>query len=199
MFMIYCLVDKISFIGGSFVATPTHNKKNYNRKNQKSNKGLFITLGTIFAVCILFLILYPLFEGTNPVYGVSNSKLNAYTKELLDDPNYANTISDKDLDAKIANKEDFFVYMYSASCSHCRATTPLLVPLTEQINVHMDQFNLLEFEEYFKKMNVEYTPTLIYFEDGVEKERIVGGIATNGAQGNTYEDYQAFFERNQLK
>lgn len=177
----------------------SYNKKNYNRNKQKSNKGIFITIGIIFALCILFLIISPLFEGKNEIYGVSNSKLNSATQAILNDPNYANTISDKDLDAKIANKDDFFVYMYSASCRYCLATTPLLVPLTEQLNIHMDQFNLLEYQDYLNKMNIEYTPTLIYFEDGVEKERIVGGIATNGEEGNTYEDYKAFFERNQAK
>lgn len=178
------------------MAKSSNNKKNYNRKKQKSNTGILIGIGSVLVICIALLIILPLLEGKHPVYGVPESKLNPATRELLDDTNYANTISDEALDAKVQNKEDFFLYMYSSACLYCKQTTPVLVPLAEELDIHLNQFNLLEYKSYQDKFNVPYTPTLIYFEDGVEKDRIVSGIALDGAEGNTFEDFKAFFERN---
>jgi thioredoxin 1 len=87
--------------------------------------------------------------------------------------------------------------MYAATCPYCLATTPDLMKLADDLSVHIDQFNLLEFKSYQQKYNIEYTPTLVYFEDGVEKERIVGGLSEDSSAGNTIEDYKAFFERHQ--
>lgn len=183
------------------MANSTYNKSNKKRKQRNSNKGILIGIGSILVICIAILIVMPLFEdkSPHPIYGVPESKLNAATQDILDDPNYANTISASALDEKVEQKEDFFVYMYAATCLYCKQTTPVLVPLADELNIHLDQFNLLEFKSYQEKYNIDYTPTLIYFEDGVEKERIVGGIALDGVEGNSYEDYKAFFERNNIE
>jgi len=177
------------------VAKSNYNKKNYNRNKQKSNNGILIGIGAVLVVCIAILIIIPLLEDKHPIYGVPESKLNAATRALLDDPNYANTISAETLDEKVNNKEDFFVYMYAATCIYCKETTPVIMPLADELNIHVEQFNLLEYKDYQGKYDIQYTPTLVYFEDGIEKERIVGGVALNGAEGNSIEDYKAFFEK----
>jgi thiol-disulfide isomerase/thioredoxin len=62
----------------------------------------------------------------------------------------------------------------SYTCSACRTVTEIVVPLLEQ--VHMDvEFMFLDgnkFEGTADYYNIEYYPTLVYFENGVEKKRI---------------------------
>ncbi len=133
----------------------------------------------IFA--ILLIALYVLNQqsddaGGNTVYGIPASQLSRATASLLDDPNYQKIIVPEQLDQKRKNQESFFVYFFSSTCPHCKQTTPLLNPLIEEVGVHVDQFNLEVFRDGFGAYNIEYTPTLVYYEKGVEKERIVGGI-----------------------
>ncbi|MGC8227420.1 thioredoxin family protein [Pseudobacillus badius] len=108
----------------------------------------------------------------NP-YG--KKELHPETIKQLDDPNYSNLILPDELDKKLKNGEDLFVYFYSPTCSHCKATTPLLMPLAKEKDVDIKQFNLLEFEKEGAPYQIEWTPTLIYFKNGVEQERLVGG------------------------
>ncbi|WP_249435870.1 thioredoxin family protein [Paenibacillus sp. Marseille-Q4541] len=135
-------------------------------------------------------------NNINEVYGLPQSKLNAATLEILDDPNYQNIILPEELGSKIENKEDFFVYFFASDCPHCRATTPKLMPLAEELGVDLPQFNLREFDSGWRDYNIEFTPTLVYFEKGVEKERLVGGIQEEGANnGYTVDDIKAFFTK----
>ncbi|MNI11442.1 Thioredoxin [compost metagenome] len=131
----------------------------------------------------------------NP-YGVSASKLDPMTVKQLNDPNYQNLILPKELDAKIKNKESFFLYYYSSTCSHCQATTPVLVPIQKELGIDVKQYNLQEFNEGWKKYNIQYTPTLVYYKEGKEVERIIGGVPeTPGGSGNTPEQYKTFFQK----
>nr|WP_285855804.1 thioredoxin family protein [Paenibacillus camelliae] len=135
-------------------------------------------------------------EPDNALYGKPSSELNPATRELLKDENYQNIILPAALDEKVENKEDFIVYMFSSTCIYCKQTTPQIMPIVNELGVEMHQFNVLEFPEYQTKYNVEFTPTLIYFEDGVEKERIVGGVTVEGSnQGSSLEEFRAFFEK----
>lgn len=75
-------------------------------------------------------------------------------------------------------------------------TTPQLKPLADDLGVNLHQFNLREFEEYFGKMNIEATPTLVYFKDGVESERMKGGLKEGTADGGyTLDEFKAFFNK----
>ncbi|MBB3109981.1 thiol-disulfide isomerase/thioredoxin [Paenibacillus phyllosphaerae] len=139
-------------------------------------------------------------QTKNNVYGKSTSELQPDTKALLDDENYQNIILPDELEQLKSDKKNFFVYFFSASCPHCKYTTPFLTPLTEELDVDMKQFNLLEYTPYFGKENIEYTPTLVYYENGVQADKIVGGIKEPGTDtGNTIEDYRAFFEKYKAK
>lgn len=149
---------------------------------------IVILFGTIFALSNL--------EKDNVLYGMPVSELNPATRAQLNDPNYQNIILPADLDKKVADKEDFFLYMFSSSCGFCRMTTPELVPLAKELNIDLPQFNLLEFNTYQRKFNIEFTPTLLYFKDGVEVDRIEGGLKTLGApEGYTLVDFRAFFDK----
>src|SRR5699024_11448014 len=83
--------------------------------------------------------------------------------------------------------EDITVYYYSPTCSYCQKTTPVVVPVAEEMGVDLKKMNLLEFDkmDYYK---VEGTPTIIHYEDGKEVARIVGE--------QPKENFEAFFKEN---
>lgn len=122
-------------------------------------------------------------RNENP-YGKNN--LHQETIDLLDDPLYDNIITPDQLDEKLDNKETVTVYYFSPTCVYCQKTTPVVVPVTEEMDVDMVKMNLLEFDK-MDDYHVEGTPTIIHYEDGVEVERIVGE--------HSEEEFQAFFNR----
>ncbi|KIL46766.1 thioredoxin family protein [Jeotgalibacillus soli] len=126
-------------------------------------------------------------EG-NP-YG--KDSLEASTIELLDDPNYQNQITPDALTEKIESGEPTTVYFFSPTCQYCRQTTPILSPLAEDMDVEMVKFNLLEFENGWNQFSIESTPTVIYYENGEEVQRVVGAAPED--------TYSAFFNEFSLR
>ena len=100
--------------------------------------------------------------------------LQQSTIDLLDDENYQNIILPADLQAKIESGEGVFAYMFSPECGHCMNFTPKLMNVAEQEDIQIDQLNVLEYQNAWTTYQIEYTPTLIYFENGEEVTRIVG-------------------------
>jgi thioredoxin 1 len=131
----------------------------------------------------------------NNVYGIAPDKMNPETVKQLDDPNYQNIILPADLDKKLSAQEDFFVYYFASTCPHCKRTTPVLYPLTKEMNVDVKQFNLEEFKDGWNKYNIQSTPTLIYYKGGKEVERMVGGVAEAGQQGYNADSYKQFLQK----
>ncbi|WP_235426988.1 thioredoxin family protein [Cohnella kolymensis] len=131
----------------------------------------------------------------NTVYGKPADDLYPATKEILNDPNYDKIILPEQLLEKLDNKESFFVYYFASDCPHCKRTTPQIKPIADDLGINMHQFNLLEFDEYFGKMNIDGTPTLVYYKEGVESDRMSGGIAQAGTSGYSPENFKAFFEK----
>lgn len=121
----------------------------------------------------------------NP-YGKKDLKTS--TINQLDDPNYQNIITPEKLDEMIENKETFTAYYFSPECSHCVKTTPILMPVAKEKNVHVYQFNLLEYEEGWDDYNIDSTPTLIHYEKGQETSRIVGE--------HTADEFKQWFDAN---
>lgn len=155
-------------------------------------------LSIFFGILIVLIAALVLLNGLqkNTVYGKPSKDLYPATKEILNDPNYNNIILPETLEEKLANKESFFVYYFASDCPHCRVTTPQLKPLADDLGINLHQFNLREFEEYFGKMNIEATPTLVYYKDGVESERMKGGLKEPGTtDGYALEDFTAFFNK----
>jgi len=131
----------------------------------------------------------------NP-YGVAVSKLNPETVKQLNDPNYQNVTLPADLDKRLKNKESFFQYFYASTCPHCKVTTPVLVPMEKELGLDVKQFNLEEFKDGWQKYNIQFTPTLVYYKDGVEAGRIEGGVPEGGSSsGNTPDMFKAFFQK----
>lgn len=107
----------------------------------------------------------------NP-YG--KDQLAQETIDQLDDPLYQNQITPNSLEELLEDGEDVTVYFYSPTCVYCRNTTPVLVPVAEELGIDLKKMNLLEFEESWDTYNIEGTPTLIHFENGEEASRISG-------------------------
>lgn len=100
--------------------------------------------------------------------------LHPATVEQLDDPNYQNLILPNELEDDLESNKERFVYFYSPTCSHCKETTPVLAPLAKELNVDLVMYNVLEFEKGWDDYNIEATPTIIYFKDGEEADRLRG-------------------------
>ncbi|WP_226660006.1 thioredoxin family protein [Pseudalkalibacillus hwajinpoensis] len=124
-------------------------------------------------------------EEGNP-YG--KDSLNPATIDQLDDPLYQNQILPDELDKTLSNEEDAFVYFYSPTCIHCKNTSPILVPLAEDMDIDLKKYNVLEFEQGWNDYQIESTPTLVRFKDGKEVDRIVGT--------QTEETFKQWIEKN---
>jgi len=119
-----------------------------------------------------------------------NKKLHQETIDQLEDPLYQNQISPENLDKELADKEDVTVYFYSPTCVHCQKTTPVLIPIIEDLNVDMKKINLLEYDDKWDHYAIEGTPTVIHYQDGEEVDRISGE--------QTEKAFRDFFNENVL-
>lgn len=148
---------------------------------------MFLIIGVIV---ILFgsLIFVTQFKNKQAVadnpYG--KDQLHQATIDQLDDPLYDNIILPDDLDEAIESGDPITVYYYSPTCTYCQNTTPVVVPMAEELEIDLKKMNLLEFDlmDYY---NVEGTPTIIHYEQGEEVARIVGE--------QPEEDFSQFFEQ----
>lgn len=155
-------------------------------------KKLLIIGGAIVAVFILLIVLTNMSNdkklADNP-YGTENLKQE--TIDQLDDENYQNIILPDDLKAKIESGEPVTAYFFSPTCPHCKAMTPVLMPVVEEMDVDVVQYNVYEFDQGWDDYRIEATPTMIYFEDGQEVSRMVGN--------QPKENIEAFFNEVVLK
>lgn len=110
--------------------------------------------------------------GVDNPYGTNN--LSQETIDQLDDPNYQNIILPDELETKLKDKEDVTVYFYASDCPHCKRTTPVLMPLAEEMGVDIAQYNLKEFVDGWDQYAISGTPTLVHYKDGKEVARIDG-------------------------
>ncbi|MEH7385600.1 thioredoxin family protein [Bacillus sp. JJ1521] len=122
-------------------------------------------------------------EG-NP-FGKKN--LEPATIKQLDDPNYGNQILPDELETKLENGETMTVYFYASDCVHCQNTTPVIVPMVDEMGLDLKKLNLLEFKDQWNKYGIQSTPTLIHFENGEEVSRLVG-------YHPDHNDYKVWFE-----
>ena len=102
--------------------------------------------------------------------------LHPATIQQLDDPIYKNIMLPEELEATIESNDSAYVYFYSPTCSFCKKTTPIVVPMAEEMGIDLRLFNVLEFKDGWETYKIEGTPTIIYFEKGKEVSRIEGGV-----------------------
>lgn len=118
-------------------------------------------------------------EAAMKLYNTTPDKLDPATVKQLSNPDYQNIILPDELQQKLDNGEDLFVYFFSPTCSYCVATTPHLNEIAAEVGVDIFQFNNLEFGQIASQYGVRSTPTLVFFENGQlggEDTRIVGGM-----------------------
>ncbi|PCL90265.1 MULTISPECIES: thioredoxin family protein [Paenibacillus] len=167
-----------------------------NRKKKNKYTALY-AFGGVFVLLVAALVFLNGQGEASDLYGGKKvSSLNPATQELLNDPNYQQIILPDQLKSKVDNKENFFVYFFASDCPHCRATTPELMPLADDAGITMHQYNLREYQEGWREYNIEFTPTLVYFENGIEKERMVGGLKPEGSsEGYSIDDFKQFLDK----
>lgn len=150
-------------------------------------KKLLAIGGIIVVIFVLILVLNNQSNKgklkDNP-YGTDN--LQQATIDLIGDENYNNIILPEELSEKVKSGEPVVAYFFSPLCSYCKEMTPVLMPIAKQMDVEVDQYNLLEFGNEASPYHVEATPTLIYFNNGEEVGRMVGGQPA--------ENIEAFFK-----
>ncbi|KHE71915.1 co-chaperone YbbN [Halobacillus sp. BBL2006] len=139
-------------------------------------KKKMIIFGTGLAVLIAVLIFVVNYQNSqktadNP-YG--KDTLDQATIDQLDDPMYQNQITPDKLEEEINSGEPTTVYFYSPTCVHCQRTTPVVVPMTQELGIDMKKLNLLEFESLWQEYGIEGTPTIVHYENGEEVARISG-------------------------
>ncbi|MCP3033247.1 thioredoxin family protein [Halobacillus sp. A1] len=151
----------------------------------KKKMIIFGTVLVVLLVVLAFVVNYQNSQKTeeNP-YGKDD--LEQSTIDQLDDPDYQNQIVPDELEEEISSGEPVTVYFYDPECVHCQNTTPVLVPLAQDMNVDMKKMNLREFGTEGTKYQIQSTPTLVHFEDGEEQARIVGE--------NPEGEFESFFE-----
>jgi thioredoxin 1 len=160
-------------------------------------KKLVIYLSVIVALFVgLYVLNYYANGSSDNPYGMRESELSPSTRKQLTDPNYQNIILPDQMKSMLADKQSGFVYFFSPECPHCIATTPLLQPIADEHNVDLKMFNLLEFRKGWQAYNIEFTPTLVYYQEGVEVDRIVGGMElASGDGGSPKQAFQDFFKK----
>lgn len=137
-----------------------------------------IIFGTILLA--IFLLLGVVTNMSNKQQAEENpykkDMLHPDTVKQLEDPVYQNLILPDELTEKLKNKESAFIYFYSPTCSHCKVTTPVVVPMADELGINLELYNLLEFQDGWDIYEIEGTPTIVHFENGEEVSRIEGGV-----------------------
>lgn len=100
--------------------------------------------------------------------------LDQATIDLLDDKNYQSIILPAALQEKIASGEPTVAYMFSPVCAYCKNFTPKLMPIAEEYDVEVNQLNVYEYQNEWNTYAITATPTLIFFNEGIEVTRLVG-------------------------
>ena len=161
------------------------NKKKTTAAKKKSNglNKLWLIGGIVVVLFIAIIVLNNQSNKTKLADSPYDTEdLNQATIDLLNDENYQNIILPADLQAKIDSGEGVLGYFFSPTCVHCKAFTPKLMPIADEVGVEIHQYNLLEYDAGWDDYGVTATPTLVYFKDGVEADRLVGDATEESAR-----------------
>lgn len=148
-----------------------------------------IIIGSSIVVLFAALIFVTSYQDRQQAEGnpFGLESLHAETVDQLDDPNYQNIILPEELDERLENDGDATIYFYSGQCEICNRTSPVIVPMADDMDVELELYNVLEFDQGWEDYQIEGTPTVIHFEDGEEVGRLTGGQEVG--------TYEQFFEQ----
>lgn len=98
----------------------------------------------------------------------------AETAKVDFDELYKDKITPKQLDEKIAAKEDFYAYFYQPNCSYCKIVTPILIPMAREMGKPVFPVDISKSKDTWEKFDISGTPTLISFKKGESTDKLVG-------------------------
>ena len=108
----------------------------------------------------------------NISYAGNFSRKFEYLKEI----NYIEYVE------KVHNNESFILYVKQTDCPHCIKFTPKFNTILDKYEIEAFVINLTELDEtekdlFIKDLSVSSTPTVLFFENGIELgsfSRIIG-------------------------
>lgn len=168
----------------------TNNKKLGNKKEKQGTKAKHIVIISLITALILGLII-----GVVINTGGQTSKAEElYQKDnvdpasvkALDDPNYQNIILSDELDKRIDEQEEIFVFFFSPRCKYCEESKADITKAFKEAGVDYYQFNLLEYKEGYNKYGVSGTPAIFHYKDGEVANTIYGS--------QPFENYKEWIE-----
>lgn len=156
--------------------------KSIAKKPQPSNTKVLLLMGGVFAVLIGILIALFSYQDVKLADSpYQTSKLNGATIDSLDDPNYQNIILPGELDEKLGQGEDAYVFFFSPLCKHCENAKDDITKAFKDTETEVFHYNVLEFEDGFDDYDLKGTPTVAYFKDGKFESSLIGA--------KTYDEY----------
>lgn len=113
-------------------------------------------------------------SGHYPYTDKEPDELSGPTIDTLDNEDYQANKTPAEVEEIVNSGEGEFVYFWSPTCVHCQEATPMLTDALDNIDNEVTQLNVLEYDQAWETYGINATPTLIYFEDGEEVERLEG-------------------------
>lgn len=114
-------------------------------------------------------------SGYYPYTDIAASDLQGPTVDLLDNENYQmNRTLEETVEIVQEETDGVFVYFWSPVCSFCLNATPNLVKALDDVDANLVQLNLLEYAAGAQVFMIPSTPTLVYYENAQEVERLEG-------------------------
>lgn len=100
-----------------------------------------------------------------------------FNSKSLEKPSYKN-ISLQKYQTKIQSSEDFMMYVYKTTCGVCQEMKPSINEAIQEEKVNLIAMNADEKEnidrKFFEEHKLEKSPTLLYYKNGKEVERLEG-------------------------
>jgi len=93
---------------------------------------------------------------------------------------YVREVNERDFDQVVLkSKTPVLVDFWAPWCGPCRALTPIIEATAEHYGdaVRVLKLNVDESPAVARRYGIRGIPTLILFQDGAEKERIVGAVS----------------------
>ncbi len=88
-------------------------------------------------------------------------------------------VNSESFDTEVLGGGTVLADFYSDSCVPCKRMSPVLAEIEEEFegNIKLVKININFDAELAEKYEVQSVPTLIFFKDGEEKERIIGAVS----------------------
>ncbi|MGE7868007.1 thioredoxin family protein [Bacillus paramycoides] len=100
-----------------------------------------------------------------------------FNSKSLEKPSY-NNISLQKYQMKIQSNDDFMMYVYKTTCGVCQEMKPSINEAIKEEKVNLIAMNADEKEnidrKFFEEQKLEKSPTLLYYKNGKEVERLEG-------------------------